>query len=583
MTSTILIYGSCVSRDPFDHPIISGSGTTISTYISKTGIISQASQQIDTLIEAPEGEDFLSRMVRIDAAKLLPTKLKEHKSDWLLLDFIDDRLPLIQVGKTYFTASRGFVQSGLSEQLKGLRFDPVAEENFETWASAFAVVAEDIKNAGFHERNIILHRAWWARYFRKDGKTLRFDEKTLASCARHNLFLGKIYREVKRHFPKSAQIEVPADYLFADAEHKWGLDPYHYVPEYNREVSNQLLAILDGEPPITIPPAVSWQGNTPATSTAASISTVNRRLQPGVSIYDKSDARNPIVKEYSVTRPYLTHAKERVEKFKDAGITFDEDGVPQNVYRWGGPYYYSVTIGHHGISCVARYIADKKEEDLKGAISVAKWLMANQSDDGSWPVLYDHDWYPGRCAKLKSPWTSAMGQGLCISFLTRLAAIGDVLPEVSSLDLLDAAEKALNPFTVPVSEGGVRAMLFDRFPWYEEYPTNPSSFVLNGFVYAILGPYDFAEYTGSEKAREIYRAGIESLKIALPLYDLGRCTAYDLTHVTTGKFSPNIARQSYHFIHVQLLSVLNLLEGGNFDDVVERWHLYLKGWGAKHN
>jgi hypothetical protein len=354
-------------------------------------------------------------------------------------------------------------------------------------------------------------------------------------------------------------------------------------------VSNRLLAILAGNPLPAAAPAVSKQ--TPERATpivvpklvAAPSSFVNQRLQQGVSIYDKIDTRDPIVKQYSVTSPYLTHAKERVEKFKDAGITFDEGGVPLNVYRWGGPYYYSVTIGHHGISCVARYILDKNEKELKRAISVAKWLMANQSKNGSWPVLYDHDWYPGRCAKLKSPWTSAMGQGLCVSFLTRLAAIGVALPGVSSSDLIVAARKALNPFAVPASKGGVLAMLFDKLPWYEEYPTNPSSFVLNGFVYAILGAYDLAEFTGNEEAREIYRVGIESLKIALPLYDLGRCTAYDLTHVTTGKFAPNIARQSYHFIHVQLLSALNILEGGIFDDVVERWHFYLKGWGVRHN
>jgi hypothetical protein len=37
---------------------------------------------------------------------------------------------------------------------------------------------------------------------------------------------------------------------------------------------------------------------------------------------------------------------------------------------------------------------------------------------------------------------------------------------------------------------GVQNILFDKFIWYEEYPTVPGSFVLNGFIYALVGLYD---------------------------------------------------------------------------------------------
>lgn len=44
--------------------------------------------------------------------------------------------------------------------------------------------------------------------------------------------------------------------------------------------------------------------------------------------------------------------------------------------------------------------------------------------------------------------------------------------------------------TVPVSqsqEGGVAAEFLGSLPWYEEYPTTPATFILNGFIYSLLG------------------------------------------------------------------------------------------------
>lgn len=31
------------------------------------------------------------------------------------------------------------------------------------------------------------------------------------------------------------------------------------------------------------------------------------------------------------------------------------------------------------------------------------------------------------------------------------------------------------------------------YSWYEEYPTTPGSFVLNGFIYSLLGLHDLLE------------------------------------------------------------------------------------------
>lgn len=52
---------------------------------------------------------------------------------------------------------------------------------------------------------------------------------------------------------------------------------------------------------------------------------------------------------------------------------------------------------------------------------------------------------------------------------------------------LRTALEALRPFRTPSKDGGVLAYFLGQYPWYEEYPTTPPSFVLNGFIYSLLG------------------------------------------------------------------------------------------------
>ena len=90
-----------------------------------------------------------------------------------------------------------------------------------------------------------------------------------------------------------------------------------------------------------------------------------------------------------------------------------------------------------------------------------------------------------------------MAQGHALSVLSRAFHVtGDE-------EYLNAAVKGLHIFEKvsseekklslqPVSEGGVRADLFGS-PWFEEYPTQPSTFVLNGFIYSLIGLYDLSQ------------------------------------------------------------------------------------------
>lgn len=566
---SVTIYGSCVSRNPFDVAPLQGN-VSVAAYLSKTGMISQASDIIVGDYKVPNTDDFLSRMVRLDFEKSGIAYLKRMPGDVILVDLIDERLALLARGNSYFTLTRNFVHADLRDQIGGKVIDPMDPENFPQWVAAFMKIADSIEKAGFSGDRIILHCAWWARQIRgSDGKLRTLPRDTLEKCHRHNLFLKSAYTVFRTRFPSCQMIRCPNELLIADESHKHGPDPYHYIPEYEREFGRQLIEILQGNVADTPRPVHP-----------------NAKMLEGTSMYASSiETRNPIVQDYGLLLPYLTHDKEWVAKFRDAGIEIDAGGVPKNMFRWGGPYRYSVTIGHHGLSSLARFILAASDEEKRNIVGVARWLVENQREDGAWPVEYDHNWFPQRCEIIRAPWVSAMGQGLCISFLSRVAAAMDngAEFELDKEKCLQAARLAIIPYNKSPQEGGCQSLLFDRYPFYEEYPTNPSSFVLNGFIYAILGLYDLYLYDGNTDAKRLYDVGISSLKLALPLYDLGRGTAYDLTHVTGRIFAPNIARPSYHYVHVQLVSALEHIHPGEFSVILQRWERYMKGFGARTN
>ena len=120
-------------------------------------------------------------------------------------------------------------------------------------------------------------------------------------------------------------------------------------------------------------------------------------------------------------------------------------------------------------------------------MAAARWFVRQQSaTTGGWAIPVQRSLSAGRLT-LAPGWLSAMAQGHGISVLCRAYAA------TGNRAYFDAALRALAPFAVNASEGGVRNYVFGHFVWYEEYPTSKGTFVLNGFIYALVGLYDLIE------------------------------------------------------------------------------------------
>ncbi|XP_053625385.1 D-glucuronyl C5-epimerase B isoform X2 [Plodia interpunctella] len=223
-------------------------------------------------------------------------------------------------------------------------------------------------------------------------------------------------------------------------------------------------------------------------------------------------------------------------------------------------------------------ITVSSSEHMSHFFAAARWLTRHQSvTSGGWPIPVRR-----RIAslELKPGWYSAMSQGHAISVLSRAySRSGDA-------EYVRAARRALQLLDVPSRMGGVKALWMNEYVWYEEYPTTPSLFVLNGFIYTLLGLYDLHILEGKpsrSQAKKMFDDGMTSLKTLLPLFDTGSGSFYDLRHVTLG-VSPNIARWDYHATHV---NQLYLLAGLDDDPILintaKRWEGYMQGKRAAHN
>ena len=116
--------------------------------------------------------------------------------------------------------------------------------------------------------------------------------------------------------------------------------------------------------------------------------------------------------------------------------------------------------------------------------------------------------------------------------------------------------------------------------FFEEYPTNPHSYTLNGFMFALLGIYDWSQTSAlsedeRKSASEYFRRGVETLDLILPLYDFNGMSSYDLSHLTAPGRRPQFTG-NYHGVHIELLAAIHSITSDPLLlDYEQKWRSYV--------
>jgi heparosan-N-sulfate-glucuronate 5-epimerase len=163
-----------------------------------------------------------------------------------------------------------------------------------------------------------------------------------------------------------------------------------------------------------------------------------------------------------------------------------------------------------------------------------------------------------------------MAQGVALSALARAYS------REPTTDLKLAGDAALRFLLVPISEGGTFTTLEQLDPslanyiFFEEYVTSPNVYTLNGYMFTLLGIYDWWKATESPLAERLFSKGMSTLVKLLPYYDIAGFSIYDLSFLTHDR--PPHSAIRYHAVHISQLHALHSVTGRRIlKEYADRW------------
>jgi heparosan-N-sulfate-glucuronate 5-epimerase len=244
----------------------------------------------------------------------------------------------------------------------------------------------------------------------------------------------------------------------------------------------------------------------------------------------------------------------------------DDEGIPLLHYHGEiGLQYNPIAIAQYGLGNYNLYCRTREPKRRRKFLAVADWLVRNleQNRHELWVWNHHFDWEYR--TPLRAPWYSGLAQGQGISLLLRAhRASGDAT-------YLEAAQCAFQPFLASVAAGGVTYEDEHRNLWFEEYIVNPPTHILNGFIWAAWGIYDYKLATGEAAAAALWERAIQTLRANLHRYDTGYWSLYE----QSGTRMKMLASPFYHDLHITQLQVLHWLTGEeSFLRYAERWLAY---------
>lgn len=253
------------------------------------------------------------------------------------------------------------------------------------------------------------------------------------------------------------------------------------------------------------------------------------------------------------------------EKADYAGA-YDPSGIPLLDYHGKiGLQYNPIAIAQYGLG---NYNLFRRTGDAAGRakfLRVASWLSENLEENGQGLSVWNHHFDWEYRDTLRAPWYSALAQGQGMSLLVRAHK------ESGDQKYLEAAHLAMASFFKPVDAGGV-ALIDDRGDlWFEEYIVSPPTHILNGFIWAAWGVYDYFLATRDGAAEDLFKRAVQTLLRNLDRYDLGFWSLYE----QSGTRLPMVASPFYHQLHIVQLRIMHRLTGEEkFARVADRWESY---------
>lgn len=286
--------------------------------------------------------------------------------------------------------------------------------------------------------------------------------------------------------------------------------------------------------------------------------------------------------------PFIPSIFESFDLEPGPNVQFDAAGIP-SVKIWSTNAFNqsATTIAQWGLGAMTRYSKSHNPTELAKARKAADWLLAHQSQNGGFPLMFDHHHPDPRGFQLKAPWYSAITQGNAMSLLVRMYG------ETGDTRYLDSAERALLLLEIPVASGGLQGEL-NGMPWFEETPDPAKpSHIFNGSIFALLGIGDLYAATGNRMAGMLWGAGEESLRKNLRFYVIATTpedatlphpwSVYELQHNGFPE-KPHYLTDFYMGVHIKLMREMAMRTGQmEYSMIADQWEKSLGEYLRTHN
>jgi heparosan-N-sulfate-glucuronate 5-epimerase len=260
---------------------------------------------------------------------------------------------------------------------------------------------------------------------------------------------------------------------------------------------------------------------------------------------------------------------------------YDDAGIPVLDYHGTiGLQYNPIAIAQWGLANYNLFHETGDDVRWQKVLKAADWLAANleRNVQGLWVWNHHFDW--DYRDTLKAPWYSGLAQGQGVSLLLRVQAHTQAQSQSNSDDgrYQRAADRAFAALTLPIDQGGVLFEDAGNNLWIEEYLVNPPTHILNGFIWALWGVYDYWLARGDASAKRVFDRGVATLLQNLARYDTGYWSLYE----QSGTRLKMLASPFYHQLHiVQLRVMCNLTGDTRFREVSEKWEGYARRPGNR--
>lgn len=242
MTTNVLIFGSCVSRDIFN--LEYSRDFKVSNYYARSSFASLAGKPYENE-EALDNisSKFQRNMVSNDFSKeVLKAGEKIERADIILVDLIDERYDLVVLpGGEMLTRSDELNTSKMLKQ-DGLEFRLVkqgSDERRELWLKGVRIFFDLLRSHNKLGR-VLVNQTYWATEFENNtSTTYPVDSGKIESANRD---LDWMYRALRSELREDQFITFAPGVCTASESHRWGISPFHYSDRYYKEA---LLQIID--------------------------------------------------------------------------------------------------------------------------------------------------------------------------------------------------------------------------------------------------------------------------------------------------------------------------------------------------